>query len=86
MARLRIKFSETIEIGQEHLQEAALNFPTVLMGMSEHPEAAVSVTSNPEQAAQLLGAELHNQLVILLQNHHPVIREFFAVEVEQLPD
>ncbi|ERI35386.1 hypothetical protein M707_21905 [Arthrobacter sp. AK-YN10] len=86
MSRVRITFSETIEIGQEDLQEAALNFPTVLMGVRHDAAFTVSATSDPEHAAQLLGFELHNQLLMLLRNHHPVIREFPTVEVEQLPD
>ncbi|WGM22848.1 hypothetical protein QEH68_22230 (plasmid) [Paenarthrobacter sp. OM7] len=87
MARYRITITNVVEMDQEALQEAALEFPTVKAGLRQEAEISVATTADPQHAGFLLGLELHNQMLMLLRGRRPVVPSGVPdVQVERLPD
>ncbi|MET4622816.1 hypothetical protein ABIE18_004295 [Arthrobacter sp. 2762] len=73
MARFRITVTHVIEMEQEVLQEAVLELPSVMAGIRQDGEMSVALASIPGYAAQALGVELHNQMLVLLRNREFVV-------------
>ncbi|NWL10071.1 hypothetical protein DM793_13580 [Paenarthrobacter nitroguajacolicus] len=73
MARFRITVTQVIEMEQEVLQEAVLELPSVMAGIPLDGEVSVALASVPGYAAQVLGVELHNQMLMLLRNREFVV-------------
>ncbi|MEQ4568467.1 hypothetical protein [Paenarthrobacter sp. CAP02] len=85
MARYLVTITNVVEIEQEDLQEAALDFPTSLEVIRQNAPYAVGTTANPLHAGNLLGMELHTQLMMLLRGRN-VVPSLPTVSVEQLPE